>query len=380
MIYLDNAATSYPKPESVYRAADEFLRQHGANPGRGGHKMAVAAGEVVHETRRRLAKLFHIADPSRIVFTLNATEALNLGLKGLLRDGDHVVTSSIEHNSVTRPLKALETKGVTNTKVHCSSEGWLDPDDVERAITPRTPLIVVLHASNVTGTIQPIEEIGDIARRHGLVFMVDAAQSAGGLPIDVEKAHIDLLAFPGHKGLLGPPGTGGLYIGEGVNLTPLREGGTGSRSESEIQPESLPDRYESGTLNSVGIASLGAGVAFLLEKGIAEVREHEARLPKRLLEGLAGIKGMRLYGPQDEGKQVGVVSFNIAGWGPQDLSAALDQSFDIAVRAGLHCAPYAHRTIGTFPEGAVRLSLGYFNTLEEINYTLKCIRRLATAA
>jgi len=342
--------------------------------------MAVAAGEVVHETRRRLAKLFHIADPSRIVFTLNATEALNLGLKGLLRDGDHVVTSSIEHNSVTRPLKALETKGVTNTKVHCSPEGWLDPDDVERAITPRTRLIVVLHASNVTGTIQPIEEIGDIARRHGLVFMVDAAQSAGGLPIDVEKAHIDLLAFPGHKGLLGPPGTGGLYIGEAVNLTPLREGGTGSRSESEIQPESLPDRYESGTLNSVGIASLGAGVAFLLEKGIAEVREHEARLTKRLLEGLAEIKGMRLYGPQDEGKQVGVVSFNIAGWEPQDLSAALDQSFDIAVRAGLHCAPYAHRTIGTFPEGTVRLSLGYFNTLKEINYTLKCIRQLATAA
>jgi len=380
MIYLDNAATSYPKPESVYRAADEFLRQHGANPGRGGHKMAVAAGEVVHEARRRLAKLFHIADPSRIVFTLNATEALNLGLKGLLRDGDDIVTSSIEHNSVTRPLKALETKGVTNTKVHCSPEGWLDPDDVERAITPRTHLIVVLHASNVTGTIQPIEEIGHIARRHGLVFMVDAAQSAGGLPIDVEKAHIDLLAFPRHKGLLGPPGTGGLYIGEGVNLTPLREGGTGSRSESEIQPESLPDRYESGTLNSVGIASLGAGVAFLLEKGIAEVREHEARLTKRLLEGLAEIKGMKLYGPQDEGKQVGVVSFNIAGWEPQDLSAALDQSFDIAVRAGLHCAPYAHRTIGTFPEGAVRLSLGYFNTLEEINYTLKCIKQLATAA
>lgn len=194
------------------------------------------------------------------------------------------------------------------------------------------------------------------------------------------RRHIDLLAFPGHKGLLGPPGTGGLYIGEGVNLTPLREGGTGSRSESEIQPESLPDRYESGTLNSVGIASLGAGVAFLLEKGIAEVREHEARLTKRLLEGLGEIKGMKLYGPQDEGKQVGVVSFNIAGWEPQDLSAALDQSFDIAVRAGLHCAPYAHRTIGTFPEGTVRLSLSYFNTLEEINYTLKCIRQLATAA
>ncbi len=381
MIYLDNAATSWPKPESVYRAVDSFLRTKGGNPGRGSHSLAVAARESVEETRRLLARLFNVADARRIVFALNCTDALNLGLKGLLKPGDHVITSRMEHNSVARPLNALEKKGVTVTRLAPSAEtGVISGRDIESAITPRTKLITMIHASNVTGAVQPIAEYGAVARRHGLIFIVDAAQTAGSFDIDVQAAGIDLLAFPGHKGLLGPQGTGALYIGERVDLDPLREGGTGSFSEDEEQPLGLPDRYESGTQNGAGIAGLGAGIRFIMDEGLGKVRAHEERLTARLIGGLRSTRGVTLYTAKEGRPQASVVSFTIDGIEPGEVGAILDQAFDTKVRTGLHCAPAAHRTIGTFPRGTVRLSPGYFNTIEEIESTVTAIDRIARSA
>ena len=378
MVYLDNAATSWPKPESVYRTMDAFLRTKGGNPGRGSHSLAVAARETVEETRRLLARLFNVPDARRVVFALNCTDALNLGLRGLLKPGDHVITSQIEHNSVVRPLSRLEKIGVKVTRLAASAEtGVISPRDVEDAINHRTRLVVITHASNVTGAIQPIAECGAIARRHGLVFMVDAAQTAGKYPIDVQAANIDLLAFSGHKGLLGPPGTGALYIGERVDLDPLREGGTGSFSEYEEQPLALPDRYESGTQNGVGIAGLGAGIKFILDEGMDKIRDHEERLAGRLIRSLRNLPGVTLYTAKDGHPQAPVVSFTVRGLEPGEVGAILDQAFDTKVRTGLHCAPAAHRTIGTFPKGTVRLSPGYFNTLEEIESTVSAIDRIA---
>lgn len=378
MIYLDNAATSWPKPESVYQTMDEFLRKKGGNPGRGSHSMAVAARETVEETRLLIARFINASEVERVIFTLNCTEALNLGLKGLLRPGDHVITSCIGHNSVVRPLRKLEQQGVKITRLPpCPETGVMSLHDIEEAITQETKLVVVTHASNVTGTIQPIEEYAVVARKYDLIFMVDAAQTAGKYPIDVQASNIDLLALSGHKGLFGPPGTGVLYVGNRVDLDPLREGGTGSYSEQEEQPYLLPDRYESGTMNSVGISGLGAGLRYILSEGLERISAHGQYLIDRLIEGLANVPKVRLYGAKDRSKQAPIVSLNIEGYEPGEVGAILDQAFDVKVRAGLHCAPGAHRTLGTFPLGTVRLSPGYFNTKEEIDLTVHALEKIA---
>ena len=378
MIYLDNAATSWPKPEIVYKTMDEFLRTKGGNPGRGSHSLALAARQTVDETRMLVARFINAPEINRVIFTLNCTDALNLGLKGLLKPGDHVVTSCIGHNSVVRPLRKLESLGVQVTWIPPSPDsGVLSPRDIEAAITKDTKLVVVTHASNVTGVIQPIEEYGAVTRRRNLIFMVDAAQTAGKYPIDVQASNIDLLAFSGHKGLFGPPGTGALYIGNRVNLESLREGGTGSYSEEEEQPVILPDRYESGTLNSVGISGLGAGLKYIREEGLEKIRTREQSLTDSLIEGLSKIPGIVLYISKDRLKQAPVISFNIKGFTPGDVGTILDQTFDIKVRTGLHCAPMMHKTIGTFPLGTIRLSPGYFNSLEEIEMTIKAIDRIS---
>ena len=378
MIYLDNAATSWPKPESVYQTMGEFLRTKGGNPGRSSHSMAVAAREAVEETRRLVARLINAPQKAQIVFTLNCTDALNMGLKGLLKPRDHVITSCIEHNSVVRPLTKLVRRGVKITNIPPSNEtGVVSVHDIEEAITKDTKLVVITHASNVTGIIQPIEVYGELVRRHGLIFMVDAAQTAGTYPIDVQAANIDLLACSGHKGLFGPPGTGVLYIGDRVDLDPLREGGTGTHSEMEEQPDTLPERYESGTLNSVGISGLGAGLKYIFAEGLERIRTHEQYLTERLIQGLLNIPGVALYTAKDLTKQASIVSLTIEGYEPGEVGVILDQTFDIKARTGLHCAPAAHRTLGTFPLGTIRLSPGYFNTVEEIDATLQDLDRIA---
>jgi len=380
MIYLDNAATSWPKPESVYQTMDEFLRTKGGNPGRGSHSLAVAAKEAVEATRLLVARLINAQEMERIIFTLNCTDALNLGLKGLLKPGDHVITSCIGHNSVVRPLRKLEQQGVKITRLPPSSDaGVVSAQGIEDAITKDTKLVVITHASNVTGVIQPIEEYGALSRRHNLIFMVDAAQTAGKYPIDVQIGNIDLLAFSGHKGLLGPPGTGVLYVGNRVDLDSLREGGTGSHSELEEQPADLPYKFESGTVNSVGISGLGAGLKFIFNEGLGKIRAHGQYLIDRLIEGLTAIPEVILYRSKDGFKQVPIISFNLEGSAPAEVGAILDQAFDIKVRTGLHCAPAAHKTLGTFPLGTVRLSPGYFNTAKEINCTLEAIEEIARA-
>jgi cysteine desulfurase / selenocysteine lyase len=377
MYYFDNAATTFPKPESVYCAVDQFLRTSAGNPGRGTHRLALAASEVIEDTRRLLACLFHVSNSSRVIFAANTTDALNIALHGLLRPGDHVVTSSMEHNAVVRPLCALEEQGIQVTRVPCASDGSLDPEQVVKAMRPQTRLVALIHASNVTGTILPIETVGAFVRERGALFLVDAAQTAGMLPIDVQAMNIDLLAFPGHKGLFGPPGTGGLVVGERVQLRPMRQGGTGTRSEEQRQPTELPEGFETGTVNSAGIAGLGAGVRFILEQGIDQIHAHESALTRRLLQGLSVVSGLTIYGPADIERQVGVVSIRLDHWEPMDVGVALDQDYDIAVRTGLHCAPVAHRTIGTFPTGTIRLAPGYFTTFEDVDRVIAALDFLA---
>ena len=374
-IYFDNAATSWPKPEETYVAMDHYSRAIGGSPGRSGHRLSIESGRVIMNTRESLARLFNIDDPFQLVFTKNATEALNVAIFGLLSPGDHVITSSMEHNSAMRPLRVLESKGVDLSIVKCSPQGYLDPGDLLAAIKKNTKSVVLTHASNVTGTIMPIKEAGDIAREKGLILCVDAAQTAGVLPIDVSEMNLDLLAFSGHKSLFGPQGTGGLYIRKGLEkqIGPLMVGGTGSRSEYESQPDFMPDRYESGTLNTAGLAGLGAGVEYILERGIYDIHTRESMLTQHFLDGLQSINGIHIHGPGDASRQISVVSFNLDGMTPSEVSFALDEQFGIMSRPGLHCAPTAHRTIGTFPRGTVRFSFGYFNTEEEIGLALDAL-------
>jgi len=377
MIYFDNAATSWPKPPAVRAALDGYFGEAGGNPGRSGHRMSVAAARIVENARESLVELINAGDPSRIVFTQNATHALNLALHGLLRPGDHVVTTSMEHNSVMRPLRHQESLGVEATVVACTPEGTLDLEAVRGAIRRDTRLLVTTHASNVAGTLNPVAELAALAREKNVAYLLDAAQTAGAVPIDVREMGLDLLAFTGHKGLLGPTGTGGLYIREGLALAPLMRGGTGSDSAHETQPEFLPDAYESGTLNLAGIAGLGAAVRFLLEIGIEAVRTHEQKLIAHLLAGASEISGLTLYGPKDAARQCGLVSFNLASALPSEVGLILDQSFGIMARTGLHCAPSAHRTLGTFPTGTVRFSFGWFNTPAEVERALEALRQIA---
>jgi len=379
MIYFDNPATSWPKPPQVKEAMNQFMEEVGANPGRSGHFRSIEAARIVFEAREALSVLFHVKDSSRIVFTLNATESINLALKGLLKPGDHVVTSSMEHNSVMRPLRDLEKKGIELSIVPCSKEGMLDPQEVKRKIQSNTKMVVLNHASNVTGTLLPIEEVGLIARKYNLLFLVDAAQTAGSYPIDVDRDGIDLLAFTGHKSLYGPQGTGGLVIGERIKekeMIPLKQGGTGSRSEFEEQPDFLPDCFESGTPNGVGLAGLFAGVQFVLEKGVGQIRQNEMALIEKLIKGLKEIPQVKLYGPENQGDRIATLSFNIAQLSPSDMALRLEKEFGILCRPGLHCAPAAHHTLGTFPEGTIRFGLSAFNTEAEIETAIQAVSQI----
>lgn len=376
-IYMDNAATSFPKPETVYKAIDDFNRYVGGNPGRGSSQQTLKSASVLLEAREALAELFNIADINQIAFMPNITEALNVGLKGTLAKGDHVITTSMEHNSVARPLYALAKQGVEWTAVECARDGSLDPRDIEKAIRPNTKMICILHASNLSGTIMPIEAVGRIAADNGLLFMVDSAQSAGILPIDVEKQNIDLLAFTGHKSLLGPQGTGGLYVKPGLFIKPLKEGGTGSLSEQLVHPPMMPDLLESGTHNTPGIAGLLAGVNFISQTGMETIRSHEAKLTGLLLDGLRDIAGLTVYGPPDPDKRTAVAAFNLDQVDCGAVSTRLDYEFGIILRAGTHCTLLAHKTLGTLNLGACRLSPGFFNTETEILAVIRAIEIIA---
>lgn len=378
MVYFDSAATSWPKPPEVWQAMQYFIQEIGASPGRAGHRRTVKANEIVDETRKLLAELFNIDDKKRIIFTLNATDSLNLAIKGLLRPGEHVVTSTMEHNSVTRPLYTLETYGVEVTKVPCDIQGNIKVEEIERAIRPNTRAIVMTHASNVTGTVMPAAEVGKLAAKYNLYYILDAAQTAGFLDIDVKKLNISILTFPGHKCLMGPQGTGGLYIREGVPLLTLREGGTGSGSETPTQPDMMPEKYESGTLNAVGIAGLGAGIKFIRKVGLAKIREHEMNLTKYFLDRSLEIKGFQIYGHHDMHNRVPVVSFTIDGFTAGQVGTMLDKEYDIACRAGLHCAPDAHHTLGTFDGKLVRFSFSYFNKPKEVDYAINALKKITT--
>ncbi len=379
-IYLDNAATSFPKPEAVYDAVDHYNRRVGAAVGRGAYAESVEVQSVVNRCRQRAAELLGAEDRSRIIFTFNGTDSLNLALHGLLKPGDHAVTSTIEHNSVLRPLRYLsEYGGVEVTHVEPDAAGRVDPARVREAIRPETRLVAIVHASNVSGVVQPIAEIGEVAREAGAQFLVDAAQTAGHLPIDLRSLPIDLLACPGHKGLLGPLGTGLLYLRPGVeeHLKSVRQGGTGTVSEEDRQPEGLPDKYESGNHNAAGLYGLEAGLAWLQERTVAEIHRHCEELTARFCEGAASLEGVTLHGVRESNPNVGVVSVTAAGWEPQVLAATLDEHFGIQTRAGLHCAPGAHRHLGTFDDGgSVRFSFGPFTTGEEIDAAVEALREV----
>ena len=377
-IYLDNAATTFPKPDQVYRAVEHGLTGVGVAPGRGAYRRGVAAARLVFEARESIAELIGAGDSSRIVFTHSATEALNLAVGGLLHPGDHVVTTTMEHNSLLRPLHRAAEGGVAVTWVPGDRNGFVSAGHMAAAIRPNTRLVALSHCSNVTGVIQPIGEIGLLARRAGALFLVDAAQSAGILPIHVNRMGIDLLAAPGHKGLFGVPGTGFLYIAEGVSLTPLLVGGSGTHSTGPEQPLTMPERFESGTLNTPGIAGLKAGVEFIRETGIDTIRSREQALTSLILEGLRELPGVTVHGPLSAAERVGVISFTVAERDPAEIGFLLDRDYDISVRTGLHCAYSAHQTIGTFPAGTVRVSPGYFNADGDPAAFLSALRTILT--
>ena len=365
-LYLDNAATSWPKPRQVPRAVARAITRGGGNPGRSGHSKSIEAGRAVLGCRELLAVLFNVRDPSRIVFTKNATEALNVVLVGLLRSGGRVVTTSMEHNSVLRPLRALSSAGVALEVVAADADGRVDPHAIDRAISAGTRLVAVTHGSNVTGAVNDIAAIGDVCRERGVRLLVDAAQTAGCIPIDLERMPVDYLAFSGHKGLLGPQGTGGLYVRDEGDLPPLLRGGTGSLSDREEQPEFLPDRFESGTLNVPGIVGLGEGVRYLLGKGVERIMEHDQHLREVLLETVSEDPRIRVMGTSSGAPYTGVMSVVIRDVSPSAAGEALERRFGILTRIGLHCAPSAHRSIGTFPDGTVRLSWSTYTTARQI--------------
>ena len=346
------------------------------NPGRAGHVLSLRSARDLFVARERLAELFGAKDSSRFVFTENATAALNQAIKGILSAGDHVVTTSVEHNSVTRPLRRMEESGVSVTVVPADRGGVVDAKAVAAAIRKTTRLVAVVHASNVSGAIQPVGEIVRGARRRGVLTLVDAAQTAGALPIELTDLPVDLLAAPGHKALLGPQGTGFLYVREGVDLVPLIEGGTGSRTENDHPPDFLPDALESGTRNSVGLAGLAVSLAWLLRKGVDSVRAKETALLEILLEGMGKIPGVTVFGPRDPARRASVVSFLVDGMDPAETGRRLEKGYGILVRAGLHCSPNSHRTLGTFPEGTVRVSPGAFTTRKEIALFLSALRKI----
>lgn len=375
--YLDHAATSYPKPEEVTEEIVRFLRHLAGSPGRSGHRLSGEAARVVFETREALARLFGVSDSRRVVFTRGATEGLNLALFGILRPGDHVLTTSMEHNAVMRPLRHLaEKRGVKTTIVRASPEGVVDPDDIRRAVRPNTRLAVVNHGSNVCGALQPLAEI--VNRLAGrTLLVVDAAQTAGLVPLHVEEMGVDILAASGHKGLLGPTGIGALCLREGVEPEPLLHGGTGSRSESDEQPDFLPDRYEAGTPNTVGIAGLAGALRFLERSGPGRLLARERALASKVVEAMEEGSHVRVYGPRSPEERLGLVALRVEGLEPGEVGRRLDREYGFLVRCGLHCAPNAHRTLGTFPEGSVRVSVGFSNTPDEIDRLIGALSDIA---
>lgn len=380
-IYLDNAATSWPKPEAVYEAVDYYQRELGATTARGAYREAEEVERRVRRTRQRLVEFLGAEDPDRIIFTANGTESLNLALHGILRPGDHVVTSVVDHNSVLRPLRFLvEQRGVQVDYVPCGDDGIVDPRAVQQAVRPQTRLIALVHASNVTGALQPIEEVGRIAAEHGVFFLVDAAQSLGHMPIDVPRVGAHLFAAPAHKGLLGPSGLGILYVAPGTetHLLPLRQGGTGTQSDEDRQPDALPFKYEPGNLNVPAVLGLGEGIAYLEQLGLGHVQQHAQTLTTRLRDALAAIDGVRVYAPRDVRHQVGVVSIGVAGADPRVVAAMLETTHRIQVRAGIQCAPRMHQALGTIHQGGtVRLSTSVFTTTDDVDAAIEALSAIA---
>jgi len=372
MIYLDNAATSYKKPDCVLRTTCRALYKNSANPGRSGHDLSVAAGEILYDTRKSLAKLFNVENPERIVFAHNTTDALNKGIKGILSCGGHVITTSMEHNSVIRPIKALEKKGVTHSIWTANERGELDFSKLEKLIKRETKLIVMTHASNVCGNIYDIKKAAEIAHKNNVLLMVDAAQSAGS--IDIDCSDIDLLAFPGHKGLMAPMGSGGLYVKECIKIRPIIEGGTGSVSESLTQPDFFPDMLESGTLNVPAIAGLGKACEFISSVGAENIGKHEAALRRAFEEKIKNIKNIKVYGSENK---CGICAFNIADLDCVEVAQILNDDFKICVRAGLHCAYLAHKTLKTQNRGLIRASFGFFNTQKDVDVLADAVYKLS---
>ncbi|HWB20288.1 MAG TPA: aminotransferase class V-fold PLP-dependent enzyme [Phycisphaerales bacterium] len=397
-LYLDNAATSFPKPTEVGLAMRRYMEELGASPGRGAYKEAIEAGRLLRQCRERLCMLFNGESANHVVFTLHTTDALNLAIHGLVhhhqRRGEkiHLITTMMDHNSILRPFNALESEGVSVTRVECDPQsGLVDPEDIRAAMRAETRMVAVIHGSNVTGTIQPVEEIGEITRERGVVFLVDGAQTLGHLPIDVRAMKIDLLAFPGHKGLLGPLGTGGLYIRPGLEerIDCVRQGGTGTRSELDVQPMTMPDKYEPGSHNAPGIIGLSEGVKWILDRTVEKLWEHERKLMEVFLEGLAELPSVRLLGPRSAEARCGVFSITMDGLQPEELAAVLEDQYGILVRAGLHCAPLAHITVSGGENGdgsgaadkrgggAARISFGPFVTETDVRYVLDSLGQIA---
>jgi cysteine desulfurase family protein len=380
VIYLDHPATSWPKPPEVACAMTDFLEQAGGNPGRSGHRLSIAAGRIVYETRDALASIFGAPKPDHVIFAHNATHALNTVIQGVLRPGDTALTTSMEHNSVMRPLRFAESRGVRVRIAPCSATGEVDTRAFEELVKRGVRLVILTHASNVIGRIVPVADLAGIAREAGAMVLVDAAQTAGVLPISVCEMGIDFLAFTGHKALQGPPGTGGLILCSdraADEIKPLMRGGTGSSSQSQEQPDALPDRLESGTPNGVGIAGLGAAVRRINDYGIDRIREHHAALITRLIDGLDAIPGVEIFGPPSDVERAPLVSFRVAGKAVSEVGLRLDEDYGILCRVGLHCAPAAHQTIGTFPEGTVRFGVGPFTTEEDIDRAIAAVREVA---
>ncbi|WP_042198226.1 aminotransferase class V-fold PLP-dependent enzyme [Paenibacillus camerounensis] len=377
LVYLDHAATSWPKPPEVAAAMMEALEHSGANAGRGNHSLAIGTGRVLVRARCELAELFGISNAQDIAFTHNTTMGLNMAIKGTLRAGDHVISTMTEHNSVRRPLEYLRrTMGIKIDYLQVDEEGQISLTALKQLFRPSTKMVICNHSSNLLGSILPVSEIGMIAKAHNAVYLVDAAQSAGVLDINVREMNIDLLAFPGHKGLLGPQGTGGIYISPELELEPLMHGGTGSQSESSEQPDVRPDRYEAGTQNAVGIAGLLAGVRKIKSIGIAKIHHDEWLLTQQLMEGLSGISGLRMLGPKPGAPRSGIVSFTVEGQESAAIAHRLDREYNIAVRAGMHCTPLAHKAAATLESGAVRVSVGVSSTEHDIKRMLDAMEEL----
>ncbi len=378
LIYLDNGATSYPKPDEVYRFMDSFYRNFGVNPGRSGYDLCIETGTLVDKTRKMVADFFNGADPNRLCFSYNSTDALNLIIFGMLKQGDHAITTTLEHNSVLRPLyHQNKLNGVEVDYIPFNSKGFVDPSDVEKKIKTNTRLVILNHASNVIGTVQPVEAIGSICHQYGVPFAIDASQSAGKIPIDIEQAHIDIVAFTGHKSLLGPTGIGGLYVREGIDIQHTRAGGTGVRSAQRMHVEEYPYRLEYGTGNILGIAGLHAGLKWISDRGIENIHNHEMKLTRMLRNGLDEIEGVSLYCMDDLVNHISVISFNIDGMEAINTGTLLDGEYDIACRTGLHCAPLVHEQLGTAQiGGSVRIGIGPFNTEDHIKRTIDAVEEI----